>query len=64
MPRDYNSSLNIKLRGLEMVGWGTSEPSFLDIEKLNTLAEIRTWHEKNGSSLNIGSHARNKFLVV
>jgi putative transposase len=42
MPRDYNSSLNIKLRGLEMVGWGTPEPSFLDIEKLNTLAEIRT----------------------
>ncbi len=40
MPRDYNSSLNIKLRGLEMVGWGTAEPSF--IGKLNTLAEIRT----------------------
>ncbi len=42
MPRDYNSSLNIKLRGLEMVGWGTLEPSFLDTGKLNTLAEIRT----------------------
>ena len=42
MPRDYNSAWNIKLRGIEMVGWGTLEPGFLDIEKLNTLAEIRT----------------------
>lgn len=42
MPRDYNASQNIKLRGIEMVGWGTPEPCFLDIEKLNTLAEIRT----------------------
>jgi putative transposase len=42
MPRDYNSALNIKLRGLEKVGWGTAEPSFLDMSKLNTLAEIRT----------------------
>jgi putative transposase len=42
MPRDYNSAQNIKLRGLEVVGWGTAKPSFLDIEKLNTLAEIRT----------------------
>ncbi len=42
MPRDYNSAWNIKLRGLKMVGWGTPEPSVLDIRKLNTLAEIRT----------------------
>ena len=42
MPRDYNAAQNIKLRGIEMVGWGTSEPSFFNIEKLNTLAEIRT----------------------
>jgi putative transposase len=42
MPRDYNSAWNIKLRGIEMVGWGTLEPSFLNTEKLNTLAEIRT----------------------
>jgi putative transposase len=42
MPRDYNAAWNIKLRGIEKVGWGTPEPSFLDIEKLNTLAEIRT----------------------
>ncbi len=42
MPRDYSSSRNIKLRGLEMVGWDTPKPTFLDIEKLNTLAEIRT----------------------
>ena len=42
MPRDYNSALNIKIRGLEKVGWGTPEPSFLDVGKLNTLAEIRT----------------------
>jgi len=42
MPRDYNSALNIKIRGLEKVGWGTPEPSLLDMEKLNTLAEIRT----------------------
>lgn len=42
MPRDYNAAQNIKLRGLELVGWGTPEPSYLDIEKLNTLAEIRT----------------------
>jgi putative transposase len=42
MPRDYNSAQNIKLRGLEKVGWGTPEPSFLDVGKLNTLAEIRT----------------------
>ncbi len=42
MPRDYNAAQNIKLRGLEMVGWGTSKPGFLDMRKLNTLAEIRT----------------------
>ncbi len=42
MPRDYNSSLNIKIRGIEMVGWGTSEPTLLNTEKLKTLAEIRT----------------------
>ncbi|MBU3967755.1 MAG: transposase [Euryarchaeota archaeon] len=42
MPRDYNAAQNIKLRGIEMVGWGTPEPGTLDIEKLNTLAEIRT----------------------
>ncbi len=42
MPRDYNAAQNIKLRGIEMVGWGTPEPSLLNIEKLNTLAEIRT----------------------
>ncbi len=42
MPRDYNSAREIKLRGLKMVGWGTPEPNFLDMRKLNTLAEIRT----------------------
>jgi len=42
MPRDYNAAQNIKLRGIEMVGWGTPEPSILNSEKLNTLAEIRT----------------------
>jgi putative transposase len=42
MPRDYNSAREIKLRGLKKVGWGTPEPSFLDMRKLNTLAEIRT----------------------
>jgi hypothetical protein len=42
MPRDYNSAREIKFRGLKMVGWGTPEPNFLDIRKLNTLAEIRT----------------------
>lgn len=42
MPRDYNSSRNINLRGIELVGWGTPEPSLLDMGKLNTLAEIRT----------------------
>ena len=42
MPRDYNSAQNIKLRGLEKVGWGTPEPNFLDMGKLNTLAEIKT----------------------
>ena len=42
MPRDYNSAWNIKNRGIELVGWGTVEPRFLDIGKLNTLAEIRT----------------------
>lgn len=42
MPRDYNSAWNIKNRGIELVGWGTVEPSFLDMGKLNTLAEIRT----------------------
>lgn len=41
MPRDYNSAWNIKLRGIKMVGQGIPKPSFLDIEKLNTLAEIR-----------------------
>jgi putative transposase len=42
MPRDFNSAWNIKLRGIEMVGWGTLEPGLLDTGKLNTLAEIRT----------------------
>jgi putative transposase len=42
MPRDYNAAQNIKLRGIEMVGWGTPEPSILNTGKLNTLAEIRT----------------------
>ncbi|NJD77713.1 MAG: IS200/IS605 family element transposase accessory protein TnpB [Candidatus Methanoperedens sp.] len=44
MPRDYNSSMNIRRRGIEKVGWGTPEPCFLDMGmgKLNTLAEIRT----------------------
>jgi len=42
MPRDYNSAWNINLRGIKLVGWGTPEPSFLDMGKLNTLAEIRT----------------------
>lgn len=42
MPRDYNSARNIKLRGLEKVGWGTAEPTLLETEKLNTLAEIKT----------------------
>ena len=41
MPRDYNSALNIKHRGLKMVGWGTPEPSFPD-GKSRTLAEIET----------------------
>jgi putative transposase len=40
MPRDYNSSRNIKLRGLCMVGWGTAEPS--TAKELSTLAEIKT----------------------
>ena len=42
MPRHYNAAWNIKLRGIEMVGWGTPEPNFLYVGKLNTLAEIRT----------------------
>ena len=42
MPRDYNSAWNIKLRGIDVVGWGTPEPSLLEPRKLNTLAEIRT----------------------
>lgn len=41
MPRDYNSALNIKHRGLKMVGWVTPEPSFPD-GKSRTLAEIKT----------------------
>ncbi len=42
MPRDYNSAREIKLRGLKKVGCGTPEPNFLDMRKLNTLAEIGT----------------------
>lgn len=42
MPRDYNSSRNINLRGIEKVGWGTPEPSLLNMGTLNTLAEIKT----------------------
>ncbi len=42
MPRDYNSAREIKFRGLKLVGWGTPEPNFLNVGKLNTLAEIRT----------------------
>jgi putative transposase len=42
LPRDYNAAQNIKLKGLEKVGWGTPEPTALNTENLNTLAEIRT----------------------
>jgi transposase len=42
VPKDYNSAREIKFRGLKLVGWGTSEPNFLDMRKLNTLAEIKT----------------------
>jgi hypothetical protein len=42
MPRDYNSSQNINLSGIKLVGWGTPEPNLLDMGRLNTLAEIRT----------------------
>jgi putative transposase len=41
LPRDYNSALNIKHRGLKMVGWDTPEPSFPN-GKSRTLAEIKT----------------------
>ena len=41
MPRDYNSALNIKFRGLKMVGWGTPEPSSPNVES-ETLVEIKT----------------------
>jgi hypothetical protein len=40
MPRDYNSPLNIKKRGLVKVGWGTAEPS-LPLRK--TLAETKAY---------------------
>ncbi|MCJ7763238.1 transposase [Candidatus Bathyarchaeota archaeon] len=43
MPRDYNAALNIKHRGLEMVGWVTPEPSLPNnFGKSRTLAEIKT----------------------
>jgi putative transposase len=42
IPRDYNSALNIKHRGLSMVGWDTAEPSFPNyVGKSSTLAEIK-----------------------
>lgn len=41
LPRDYNSAVNIRRRGLSMVGWGTAEPSFPD-GNVSTLAEIKT----------------------
>ena len=41
LPRDYNSALNIKHRGLSMVAWDTCEPSKPD-EAASTLAEIKT----------------------
>ena len=42
MPRDYNASLNIRHRGLIMVGWDTAEPSFPNyVGKSSTLAEIK-----------------------
>ena len=41
LPRDYNASLNIKYRGLIMVGWGTAEPSKSDVTA-STLVEIKT----------------------
>lgn len=41
LPRDYNSALNIKRRGLGMVAWGTCEPSIPDGDA-STLAEIKT----------------------
>ncbi|MGB9407473.1 MAG: transposase [Terracidiphilus sp.] len=41
LPRDYNSSLNIKRRGLDMVAWGTCEPSKCE-STTSTLAEIKT----------------------
>jgi len=41
VPRDYNSALNIKHRGLSVVAWGTCEPSMPD-GAASTLAEIKT----------------------
>jgi predicted RNA-binding Zn-ribbon protein involved in translation (DUF1610 family) len=41
MPRDYNAARNIKHRGLEVVGWGTPEPSTPN-RGARTLAEIKT----------------------
>ena len=41
MPRDYNSAKNIKHRGLDVVGWGTPEPSTPN-RGAKTLAEIKT----------------------
>jgi putative transposase len=41
--RGYNSALNIGHRGLEIVAWGTCEPSFPNYAgKSSTLAEIKT----------------------
>jgi putative transposase len=42
IPRDYNSALNIKHRGLSMVAWDTCEPSLPSyVGKSSTLAEIK-----------------------
>jgi transposase len=41
MPRDYNAARNINHRGLEVVGWGTPEPS-TPTRGARTLAEIKT----------------------
>ncbi len=40
LPRDYNSARNIRLRGLDAVGWGTPEPSAPN-RSAKTLAEIK-----------------------
>jgi putative transposase len=61
MPRDYNSALDIRRKGLTKVGWGTPEPS---VAKPRTLAEIRASTFADASKASIGRRSKESHELI